>query len=1435
MSTLNPGSATVVSFDGGLQAEFPAGAVSQTTPITITKKDPAASPDAYLHTLCVGPLYELEPTGLTFAEPVAVRIPIAGLSLPEGLLPTDLELATAEGDSVVRLPTVVDGDFLVSAIRHFSPLRVTPKLHPEAWYATPDLFVWAEGDWLRFSGPSADVGRNGWILILQELGGSPFSFGVKYKIELKRDRGFQADEVIYSREVKRLFWRDYWRDGPEFDWVPGATGMSLDAGTWEPGMGSTTKMGKAYGREVVYRTTSLDPRRWSFEKSSIFSITSANENYLREPFFTDLVSRFAPKTVLDPYAAGDKFFVKIDVWYNDGFVHLTLDPYHQGTFESNRFTKGEIPTESYPDPTVRILSPTAGQRGAAGGSVRFRSEVTVASGATFTPAGVTWTSIRVGRFGTGADFTYAGLGTGVQEITCQVTDSRGKTGSARVSIEITGPPPNEDPALTLPAPPGTSAGRVRISYNLADREGDSSDWTARYDATGSGDWKYATMVETSAGTLVPYGSGGKKIAGVPPGSRNFVWDSGADLPSYQGAVRLRMYYLRSAGVEAWYREMSFRIDNVLSNPRCEVTPTQLAFGNLQIGQTTDLTFTIKNSGTGTLTGSVGAGCGVFSVTSGTGSYSLGAGQSKQVTVRFAPTVTGAQQCSLALGSSGCADLTCTGTGTPVQTTSACFAASPPSGMQGTEFQFDASCSQDADHPVATLTFAWDWNNDGSFEETMVGNPLARHRFSVVGTPTIRLRVTDSGGLRNETTRTVSVSADTQPPSVTITSPGYLEVVTGTITLAATATDNVGVERVVFKVVYGTPRTVGTATSSRFSVTWDSNQFPSDYRGVEAQAFDYAGNQTTVSTTIHVANDGDSVPPVVQVTQPASGSVISGAITITANATDNVGIGRVEFTINDGSAQRLLGTATSAPYQINWDSRTDPVNGPRRISATAYDTGHLHKVDSVPVTLDNQSGPVCEVTPTNLSFGTVPVGGSSDLTFTIKSTGGGTLSGEVAEDCPAYSIQPGAGSYSLAAGQEKTIAVRFAPTVTGLQTCTVGLGAAACGSMVCSGTATEQPPVTGSCCAPAGTCTVTTQVACSDTWTEGGVCTPNTCSQPPPSGACCAPAGTCTMTTQADCATASLWHSEWTSCSPNPCPQPPTTGSCCASDNTCTVTMQPACSGTWTAAGDCDPNPCQSIPPPGMVRIPAGTFTMGSPTNEPGRFDNETQHQVTLTRAIYVSIYEVTQSEWQSVMGWNESYFQGTGKPVETVTWYVAVSYCNQRSARDGYTPAYTITGATMDGNHITGATVTWNQAANGYRLLTEAEWEYACRATSTTAFCNGPITNSAYDCGDDPGLDLVGWYCGNTSGTTHDCGGKSANAWGLQDMHGNLREWCWDWLEAYSGDVTDPTGSALGSYRAYRGGGWADYARNCRSAARAAHWPYTRYRHIGLRLARTSL
>jgi formylglycine-generating enzyme required for sulfatase activity len=242
---------------------------------------------------------------------------------------------------------------------------------------------------------------------------------------------------------------------------------------------------------------------------------------------------------------------------------------------------------------------------------------------------------------------------------------------------------------------------------------------------------------------------------------------------------------------------------------------------------------------------------------------------------------------------------------------------------------------------------------------------------------------------------------------------------------------------------------------------------------------------------------------------------------------------------------------------------------------------------------------------------------------------------------------------------------------------------------------------------------------------------------------------------------------------------------------------------------------------GMVRIPGGTFTMGSPAGEPERDDNEVQHQVTVS-AFYMGKYEVTQREWREVMGNNPSNFKGDNLPVEYVSWDDAVEYCNRRSQREGLTPAYTING--MD--------VRWNRNASGYRLPTEAEWEYACRAGMTTPFSTGNnITTSQanYD-GNYP-------YNNNAKGIyrekTVNVGSFAPNGWGLYDMHGNVWEWCWDWYGDYmSGTQTNPAGPSTGAYRVLRGGSWYGLGRFLRSASRGYGAPALRGNVVGFRLAR---
>jgi formylglycine-generating enzyme required for sulfatase activity len=199
-------------------------------------------------------------------------------------------------------------------------------------------------------------------------------------------------------------------------------------------------------------------------------------------------------------------------------------------------------------------------------------------------------------------------------------------------------------------------------------------------------------------------------------------------------------------------------------------------------------------------------------------------------------------------------------------------------------------------------------------------------------------------------------------------------------------------------------------------------------------------------------------------------------------------------------------------------------------------------------------------------------------------------------------------------------------------------------------------------------------------------------------------------------------------------------------------------------------------------IPAGEFLMGSPDMEDDRFDDEDQVNVTLSNEYWMGKYQVTQAQWEALMGSNPSRFKGANMPVEKVSWDDAQGFIKKVNG----------SGVIPDG---------WKMA-----LPTEAQWEYACRAGEAGPYSGGSI-------------DQVAWYKGNSESKTHAVGTKKPNAWGLYDMHGNVREWCEDWYDDTLAGGPDPSGASSGVYRVERGGSWYSKAAGCRAARRHGYPP----------------
>jgi len=240
----------------------------------------------------------------------------------------------------------------------------------------------------------------------------------------------------------------------------------------------------------------------------------------------------------------------------------------------------------------------------------------------------------------------------------------------------------------------------------------------------------------------------------------------------------------------------------------------------------------------------------------------------------------------------------------------------------------------------------------------------------------------------------------------------------------------------------------------------------------------------------------------------------------------------------------------------------------------------------------------------------------------------------------------------------------------------------------------------------------------------------------------------------------------------------------------------------------------------MSLIPAGWFWQGSKEDDQFAEDAERpRHKVHFRRPYWMSSFPVTQELYSTIMGVNPSAHSGILHPVESVSWYDAIRFCNALSRQFGMEEAYNIGASIQDERSEEATIVEWDRQVRGFRLPTEAEWEFAARAMSKYRFAG---SNKPSD---------VAWHKGNSTHGAHMVGLKRANDWGLYDMSGNILEWCWDWHGSYSeSELNDPNGSTSGELKVARGGSWQDVPERLRLTARHARAPYLRSDKIGFRV-----
>lgn len=271
-------------------------------------------------------------------------------------------------------------------------------------------------------------------------------------------------------------------------------------------------------------------------------------------------------------------------------------------------------------------------------------------------------------------------------------------------------------------------------------------------------------------------------------------------------------------------------------------------------------------------------------------------------------------------------------------------------------------------------------------------------------------------------------------------------------------------------------------------------------------------------------------------------------------------------------------------------------------------------------------------------------------------------------------------------------------------------------------------------------------------------------------------------------------------------------------------------GTIVAVNSVTVNIRDSVVVPELISLPQGTFLMGS---NDGLDASELPQRLVKVSPFSVGKYEITQRQFLSVMGYNPSWFSGDLQmPVERVSWYEAIEYCNRLSTRQGLSPVYRL----LDDS------VVYSRSANGYRLLTDAEWEYACRAGTNSDTYNGNLDDPRNFCSSvipeiEPMMDEIAWYCSNSSGRTHPVGQKKPNSFGLYDMLGNAAEWVWDYhdYEYYSkNENINPIGPnwTISKMRVVRGGGWEFGTILTRSHNRLQGFSKSAYYSFGFRIGR---